>query len=760
MRKLLNIIGGSSIIVLATAFLPTAAAAQNVDGQTEADEKEKSGFGEIVVYAQRKSRGEKLQDVPMAITAVDAKALEQAHAVDIRDVGRLVPNAQLDGVGTFPGFANFFMRGVGVSTSVRSLDPAVNIVQDGMVIGYQAGAILDTFDTESVEILRGPQGVLFGRNASGGLVSLRSKRPTGDFGAEAKLTFGNAGTVETRTAVEGALVEDKVMARVAVLTRNNNGFFTSDNNGSFVVVPTNPNPTGAAAAQHPEEHFPEVNEVVAKTTWVFKPGDATTFTLMGQYLKFKDGGGTTRSSLPEGASQRQQQTGWGWTPEPGKWGTNLGTTGFTDIEGFHIIGELEQDVGAGLITAVGAYRDISYDATLNVGGDPFDVLLFPDNEEDATQKSFELRYNVDLNDRISLLLGGFYFNLDSNVFEKRLQKLPTTTTRRYTANIWEQNTESYAFFGNLDFAVTDTLTLSAGVRYSKDTKKLEILPLTICPEENFDSCPRNFLNAKKTWDDVSPRFVANWEVAPDIRVFASYSAGYRAGNFNVRAPTPAGAVTPANPEAVSSYEAGVKSDLLDNTLRINANYFYQKYDDIQRLVQTPILGGSPEQRLFNAASATIQGIELETAFMPVYGLRIDANLGYIDAQYDSFNNFTLPAGIASASDLKFDRVPKWTAYIGFTYDIDVGAEDTLSLHSGYSWRSHVFTDVSNDPLLEQDAYGLLDASVTYEHNNWTFGIFGRNIANQEYAEIKSAGLGYNAFGGSPRYYGVEIGMKL
>ncbi|MHB9879969.1 TonB-dependent receptor [Pacificimonas sp. ICDLI1SI03] len=759
MRQILNILGGSSIIALA-ALAPTSALAQDVEAETEASEAEQGGINEIIVYAQRKSRGEELQDVPMAITAVNAQSLEQAHAVDVRDVGRMVPNAQLDGVGTFPGFANFFMRGVGVSTSVRSLDPAVNIVQDGMVIGYQAGAVLDTFDTESVEVLRGPQGVLFGRNASGGVVSLRSKRPTGDFGAEMKLTLGNAGTVETRTAVEGALVEDRVMARMAVLTRNNNGFFTNNNNGSFVVVPGNPNPTGAAAAEHPVEKFPETNEIVAKSTWVFKPGDTTTFTLLGQYLNFRDGGGATRSYFPEGAPPRQLQTSWGWTPEPGKWETNLGTTGYTNIEGFHVIGELEQDVGAGVVTALGAYRDISYNATLNVGGDPFDVLLFPDNEEDATQKSLEVRYNVDLNDRISLLVGGFYFHLDSDVFEKRLQKLPTDAVdRRYIVNIWNQDTKSFAFFGNVDFSVTDSLTLSAGVRYSKDTKKMHIVPLTICPGQSFDSCPRNFLDAEESWDDVSPRLVANWEVVPDIRVFASYSRGYRAGNFNARAPTAAGAIVPANPESVSSFETGVKSDLLDDTLRVNVNYFYQKYDEIQRLVQTPIEGSSPEQRLFNAASATIQGIEFETAFMPVYGLRFDANVGYTDAQYDSFDNLTLPAGV-SVSDLKFDRVPKWTAFVGFTYDLDVGRDDTLSFHSGYSWRSHVFTDVNNDPLLEQDSYGLLDASITYEHDNWTFGIFGRNLANQEFAEIKSAGLGYNAFGGTPRYYGAQIGMEF
>ncbi|PEQ11293.1 hypothetical protein B2G71_17145 [Novosphingobium sp. PC22D] len=211
---------------------------------------------------------------------------------------------------------------------------------------------------------------------------------------------------------------------------------------------------------------------------------------------------------------------------------------------------------------------------------------------------------------------------------------------------------------------------------------------------------------------------------------------------------------------MSSYEAGVKSDLFGNTVRINVNYFYQKYDDIQRLVQFAVPGESPLQQLFNAASATIQGIELETAFRPVRGLRLDANVGYTDAKYDSFDNLTGLEPGQDSTDLRFDRVPKWTAYAGATYDMDVGASDKLSFHAGYSWRSHVYTDVLNTPVLEQDDYGLLDASVTYERENWTFGIFGRNIANTEYAEIKSAGLGYNAFGGSPRYYGAEIGVRF
>ena len=413
-----------------------------------------------------------------------------------------------------------------------------------------------------------------------------------------------------------------------------------------------------------------------------------------------------------------------------------------------------------MFTGIGAYRHISYNATLNVGGDPFDTLVFPDNKEDADQLSFEARYNLPLGDNVDLLLGGFYFKLDTSVYEKRLQRFGTTTNRRYTINRWTQNTESYAVFGNIDVRPIERLTLSAGVRYSKDKKKMRIVPLTICPGQSFESCPLNFLNAEKSWDDVSPRFVASYEFTNHIMAFASYSKGYRAGNFNARAPTAGGAVTPANPEKVSSYEVGIKSDLLDKRLRLNLGYFYQKYDDIQRLVQFAVQGESPSQQLFNAAAATIQGAELEVAAEPIKGLRIDGTVGYTNAKYDSFKNLTgLPAGV-SPTDLKFDRVPKWTAYIGATYNTHIGENNTLGAHIGYSWRSHVFVDVLNTRFLEQPQYGLLDASLELGIKQFTFGVFARNLANVEYAEIKSAGIGYNAFGGSPRFYGIEFGVKF
>lgn len=742
-----------------TAIFGSGSVQAQTDGGS-ADEADSGGLSEIVVYAQKKGAGEELQKVPLAVTAVDASVLEASHSVDLRDVGRIVPNSQLDGVGTFPGFANFFMRGVGVSTSVRSLDPAINVVQDGMVIGYQAGAVLDTFDLEGVEVLRGPQGVLFGRNASGGVVSLRSKRPTGDFGGKFEATYGNGETIEFRGAVEGAIAADKVYGRLSVIKRYSDGLIKNTNDGTFVTIPTNVNPTGVRTT-HREGGIPKTDELVIKPTLVFDISEGTKLTLLGQYQNYDDGGGATRVYLPQGVPLRALQTAWGFTPAPGKYRTNMTTEGYTDIEAYHLVAELEQDIGAGKLTAIGAYRHLTYDSTLNVGGDPFDTIVFPDNKEKSKQFSFEARYNVSLGDSLDLMLGGYYLDLTMDVEEYRKIRVTTSTLISNRINIWDQDVQSHAFFGNLDWKITPELTLSGGLRYSKDTKQMHIIPLSVCTGQNFTGCNTTYLNAKRSWDDVSPRAVLTYQIDPDVMVYGSYSRGYRAGNFNARAVTAGSAVTPANPETVSSFEAGFKSQFLNDTLRFNILGFHMKYDDIQRIVQVPIPGESPAQNLFNAAKATIKGVEMEVSMAPTRGLRFDANFGYTDAKYDSFNNLTgLPAGVL-ATDLRFDRVPKITVYVAGNYEFDLpGDAGEMSLHAGYAFRSHVFTDVLNTRALEQKAYGLFDASLKYTTGMWSVSLFGRNIGNVEYADIKSANTGYNAFGGQPRTYGVQLGVSF
>lgn len=726
------------------------------DQQAQSDT-DKNALGDIVVFAERRSAGAALQKVPMAITAVDSAMMEAAQTVDLRDIGRLVPNAQLEGSGTYPGYANFFIRGVGTTSTVRSIDPAINVIQDGMVLAYQGGAVLDTFDLEGIEVLRGPQGVLFGRNASGGAVVLRSKRPTSKFEARAEVTLGNGDTFNTNTSIGGEIVPDFLNARISLSTRHNNGYFQNTTEGTFVRVPSNPNLTGVQI-DHPTGGAPKTREIVVKPTLGFTFGPNTHFTLFTQYQNYRDGGGISYAYIPKEGTLLPLQTQWGYTPPTGRYKLNQGTQGYTNIEAYHFIGELVQNMGeSDSLTVTAAYRHITYDSTLNVGGDPFDLSIFPDGRERNKQTSIEAKYNARLSDSFELLLGGFYLNADTGVNEYRISRSPTSTNNTYFVNIWDQQVKSFAFFGNIDFKPTDQLTISAGLRYSNDHKDIEIIPLLTCTGQNFTGCPTTFSNAKAKWDNFSPRVVVNYQPSNDLTFYASYSQGYRAGNFNARATSRNAAVVPADPETITAYEIGAKTQFFDRHLRFNITGFWEDYKDIQRIV-TGVALGQVTQSLFNAAAATIKGVEVEASVLPFEGFRLDGTLGYTDANYKSFEGLTGLAPGVSPTDLDFDRAAKWSAHIEGSYTRDVGP-GTLSMRVAYTYRSKAFMDVPNTPELVQPGFGLIDAGINYEIDHFKVSVFGRNIGNTYYADNRSRAAAWQAYGGSPRTYGVEFGYK-
>ena len=374
---------------------------------------------EVTVYAERKAAGQTLREVPMAVSAISGNVIDEAHLQSVVDVGRLSPNTQLDPVGTFPGFSNFSIRGVGNSNSTRSIDSPVNIIQDGMVIDYQAGAVLDTFDLESVEILRGPQGVLFGRNASGGAVVLRSRRPNGEFGGEVEVSLGNANSREINAAIQGGLLPDVLSARLSVMTRKHDGLIENTLKGVFAPVPNCPTPIPAGAicnvnningqgVQHPTGPISGIDRVVIRPTFVLTPTEGVTFTLLTQYQNYDDGGGVARAVFPDNGVIQNQQRLWGFLPKPGKYETNVQNVGYTKIDAWHAIGELVWETSAGTWTTIAAYRDLEYKATLHVSGDPFDTLVFPNNVEKADQQSIETRFNGSIGERLDYMVGAFW----------------------------------------------------------------------------------------------------------------------------------------------------------------------------------------------------------------------------------------------------------------------------------------------------------------------------------------------------------------
>lgn len=717
---------------------------------------------EVVVRAQKKASGESVQDVPLAVSAFDENSLKKTFAIDLTDVGRLAPNVTLQPVSTFPNFANFTIRGIGVTTSIRTVDPAVNVYVDGIVMGFQAGTILDTFDMESIEVLRGPQGILFGRNTTGGAVSLRTRRPTGEFGIRTQLTVGNFSRFDAAASIEGSIAEG-VAAKLAVINRNQNGFFKDRNGGTFVPALANPSGTEPGS---PRVDQPETDTLIIKPTLVLSPTDNLEISFLGSYFRANGGGAASRAFIPQTGRLLRAQTEFGYFPPTDEYEINHNLVGRNFTEAKTAIVETNFDAGHGLFTALLGYRDIQYDNSLDVDGTPFTLLHFPDNEESGDQFSAEFRYASTFSEKWDFTVGLYLFEQEFDILEKR-QITGRAAGRDHTNFLYQQGIanqkqDSQAVFGNVNVKFTDRLTGFAGVRYTKEDKQLSAIPIGACTGA-FTGCPTNRITAEKDWSDTSYRIGGDFRFSDDVLAYASYTTGFRSGNFNSRASAAAIAV-PADPEEVKSLEAGLKSTFAGGRARVNVAAFQTRYNDIQRISQGTLPNGTITQTLLNAGRAEITGIELEGNFAPIDTLKIDASLGWIDPKFKEFRGIDADRnGVINAADLevakrlRFDRVPEITSYLAATWTLPTEAfGGEWSLRGSWSYRSDYDTDVANNPELAQDAYSVFDASLNFQQDKLRVSLFGRNLGNEYWVDVKSISQNFQAFGGVPRMYGIEL----
>jgi iron complex outermembrane receptor protein len=734
-----------------------------------AQEERTGEIEEVVVRAQKKAAGESVQDVPIAVSAFDERALQRAFAVDLTDVGRLAPSVLLQPVSTFPNYANFTIRGIGVTTSIRTVDPAVNVYVDGVVMGFQAGTILDIFDMESIEVLRGPQGILFGRNTTGGAVALRTRRPTGEFGVRGQVTVGNYNRADIAGSVEGSL-GDRTAAKLAVISRNQDGFFQDRNGGRFVPALANPSGTEPGT---PRVDQPKNRTLIVKPTFVFDVTDNFELTLLGSYFRADGGGSATRAFIPpETGRLLRAQTEFGYFPPDDPYEINHDLVGTNFTEAKTAILEANWDLGHGLVTGIAGWRDIQYDNSLDVDGTPFTLLHFPDNEEGGDQLSFELRYASTFSDKWNFTLGLFHFEQDFSILEKR-QITGRAANRPHTSFLYQlgdatQEQDSQAVFGNVNFNLTDRLTGFAGVRYTRESKTLTAIPIAACTgTAAFTGCPTVARNAERDWSDVDYRVGAEFKASEDTLYYASYTTGFRSGNFNSRAAAVA-ITTPADPEEVKSAEVGLKTTFADGRARVNLAAFQTRYNDIQRIAQGTLPDGTITQTLLNAGRAEISGVELESTFLVTDALQFEASLGWLDPKFKEFRGIDAnrdgvinAADLAAARNLRFDRVPDVTAALAATWTLPLNAfGGEWSVRGSWSYRSDFDTDVANNPELAQESYALIDLNLNFRRDDWRVSLFGRNLTNEWWVDVKSISQNFQAFGGMPRMYGVEAEYRF
>ena len=721
-----------------------------------------SSIEEIVVVSQKRAAAVNVQNVASAVTAFDENAIGNAFADNLSDLGRLAPNVQLNQAGTFSGFANFFIRGIGISNTIRTVDPAVGVFIDGVYIGYGPTSVLDTLDVASVEILRGPQGTLFGKNVTGGAVTVQTRRPEFEFGGNIAATLGAFDRIDVQGAINLPIVDDTLAARIAFMSRNNDGFF--DN-------------------QELDTTKSDIDVTVIRPSLRWTPTEELDVSLITEFYRDK-GDSSASQNLDSrieprllGADRTPTpaivQRVFGYVPPGDKYDISHNLEGYVDAEVKNIVVDANYDLGHGTATLVTGYRDVRYDTSTDFDGSPFTVFHFPDNREDQNQISAELRYASAFSDTVEFTAGLFYFAQEMEIGERREFFAGGTAenpTIARSAGLAVTDDKSYAIFGEASFAVTDRLSLVVGGRYTDEEKEITLCPFTpvIFDSLSFADCPA-ILNDSESWGSFAPKLGVNWQATDDILAYAFWTKGFRSGSFNARAPL-AEALGPVDEEEVSSYELGLKSQLLEDRLRFNLAAYLSDYRNIQRTISdTVLIGGVPQvlQVPRNAAEAEIWGFEAEATAVIFDGFRFEASVGYTNASYDAF------AGIDAnrdgvydpatddplATGLEFERVPEWQYTVAANYETEIGDLGFLNFRTAYQWLDSQFVDTLNSPSLRLDSYGLLDLSASYidPSQRYEVSVFGRNLNDAEFHDFGFDGGTHRAvWGGQPRTWGIRL----
>jgi len=725
-----------------------------------------SDIEEIVVTSQKRANAIAAQELPVSVTAINEQLIINSESLDLTDIGRMVPNATLHPSATFASTPNFLIRGIGISGTTRSLDPAVGVIVDGVYLGFPVGANLDMFDRESIEILRGPQGTLLGRNVTGGAVVVRTKRPTGEFGVKADVTVGDYSRRDLSVSIEGP-ISDNISGKIAIMSRERDGYWEDNNGGT--MVPT----AGAIARGYDETGFgesgtkPDVDLTIIRPMLLIEPNENLEITFIGEFLSDKSGTANSRNFVNNDSLRRTQL--FGYTPPEDRYKINHNLIGGNDLEIDTFIGEFNLQTDTGILTGIASYRELTYDSSTDFDGSPITLFHFPDNHEEQEQQTFELRYAGSASDNIDYVVGISYFDQEMFVGERRDFGVADI------AGVVELSHDSIGIFAELDYSITDKTKITLGTRWTEESKDVIFNAIGSC-EKDFSSCsgPSSGLSVGGTFDDTTPKVAITHALNDDVNIYASYTQGFRSGTFDARARTVDSFLnSKPGPEEVTSFELGMKSTFNDGKILLNIALFQADYDDIQKLaleeceVDIVTCPSGRIQRLINAAKATIEGIEIEAKINLTDQFSIEGSLGYTDAGFDEFLGFDAdgvrgydPAtDPAAAAALKFERVPELTYNIMANYfqPLSNGAE--LDFRLAYSYTDDFTNDALGTRAIITDSYGLLDASVSYTfaRSGLKLTVFGKNITDEDYHDFAlDNALTSLTWGGVPDTYGLRL----
>lgn len=695
--------------------VPTLLVAGTAFGEDERNGDGLSGLlEEVVTTATKRGATEAAQDVAGAVSVLGGERLASRHVTDIEDLSYALPNVAFDGIGTGKGIANFSIRGMGVAGSIPSIDPTVGVFVDGMYLGVNYGVIMDMLDLEAVEVLRGPQGLLFGRNVTGGAVLLRSRRPSGRRSAEAAVRLETGLERRASGAVEGSFAGGAVDGRLAASYRDDAGWFDNDAPGGGAVG--------------------------AETSWVlrpvatFRPSDDLDVTLIVERGKSDGDGPATQN--------RHRYGGFDFA---------IDEPGFSRVDWGHAVVEANQRTAQGTATNVFGARAVRHESLADVDSTTqpvFHLLAYTDQE----QVSNELRYSGWLR-RGWVVTGGVYF------FGQRIQY----RERRAIRGSWgapfggDQRHRTMGAFVNNDIELGERWTASLGARYTVERKAAKVATAGAAACDAVSrACAYDFED-RDSWRNVTPRLALQRWFGERTQVYGEWTRGFRSGGYNLRNTSPTGLPGPFDEEEQDAFEVGMKTE--QPGFRLSLAAFRYRVRGLQRQVTRADAAQAAIQVTANTADATVQGIEAEASAVIGEACTASAFAGVADGAYDRVR-FDLDGDGSTVGDEKLE-LPR-LAPLTFGADAEcrwLGDLGMLTARVGLAHRDD--SEIAHDNTGVLDGGDVLGASVSLAPSEaLQVTVYGRNLLGEVFrrSHFDLTGLVDSTY--SPLKEGRVVGLEL
>lgn len=746
---------------------------------------------EIVVTARKRS--ESLQEVPVAVSALTNEDLERQSATEFTDIALHIPNLFISEVQADPTIAGLSLRGQQQADTLLTTDSSVGVYVDGVNLPRQTGLNANMFDVERVEVLKGPQGTLYGRNTTGGAVNVIARKPDLEgLHGYVRATGGNESFTQLSAAANIPLSETVAM-RIGAQKTDQDGLGSSNFNGNELM---------------------DQNELFVRASFMWDVSDRVTLLLQADHTDLDEGGAMEKLLQPGGLAVDPANTlpvtpsivagvrsgalspadiPSAASPVPGPTFVPGVVAGYNELLGYtmgsshenwadqetfveattgglalSLAWELSDDMSLKSITG---HRQWESDRLLDMDGSPYDIL-HPSLFVDAEIFSQELQINY-ATEQADWVFGAYYSSEEGDDGSKTIAVGPLNPTRNVTEG--KVKNTSLGVYAQATYKISSRLDFTAGLRYTKEEKELEnrnrlelaavpgmVIACRVPPGNlAISSCAGDFSDA---FDDPSWLVSLDYDISDTVMGYASIARSWRGGGQNLRAETDSKAAAPFAPEIATNYELGLKGDYLDSTLRANLALFVTDYEDIQRSIIVPgSASGSVVTVLTNAAEAQIFGAELEFWYSPTDAFSVFATAGYIDFEYQEFESFAQD-GVSIVDRSNEDvSLPDLQASFSGRYDTPLSGNFELGVQLDYVWqddRNLAPTSARSD-VTSQEGFGRINARIDLKFGQgYTLSLWGKNLADESFLAGTTdftGNLGHTiGVIGRPRTYGVTL----